>query len=200
MKRFVATARGRVQRVSYREHVYNEAFEWNISGYVMNLKNGEVEIVAEGSEEDLREFIDAINITQRPIVVGSFTVRWEEATGEYADFEIIRGEIQEELFERMDYAGNVLHSMDMKFDRMLDKQDQMLDKQDQMLDKQDQMLDKQDQMLDKQDQTLQIARETKEEIVGLRSDTKKHLDDEFAEMRKELVSIKDALARAGIQV
>ena len=207
MKRFVATARGRVQRVSYREHVYNEAFEWNISGYVMNLKNGEVEIVAEGSEEDLREFIDAINITQRPIVVRSFTVRWEEATGEYADFEIIRGEIQEELFERMDYAGNVLHSMDMKLDQslqlqhtMLDKQDQMLDKQDQMLDKQDQMLDKQDQMLDKQDQTLQIARETKEEIVGLRSDTKKHLDDEFAEMRKELVSIKDALARAGIQV
>ena len=200
MKRFVATARGRVQRVGYREHVYDEAFERNISGYVRNLENGEVEIVAEGSEEDLREFINAINIIQRPIVVKSFTIRWEEATGEYADFEIIRGEIQEELFERMDYAGNVLHSMDMKFDRMLDKQDQMLDKQDQMLDKQDQMLDKQDQMLDKQDQTLQIARETKEEIVGLRSDTKKHLDDEFAEMRKELVSIKDALARAGIQV
>lgn len=172
MKRFVATARGRVQRVSYREHVYNETFDRNISGYVMNLKNKEVEIVAEGSERDLRDFIDAINITQRPIVVKSFTVRWEEATGEYADFEIIRGEVLEELFERMDYAGNVLHSMDMKFD----------------------------QMLDKQDQTLQIARETKEEIVGLRSDTKKHLDDEFAEMRKELVSIKDALARAGIQV
>ena len=54
--------------------------------------------------------------------------------------------------------------------------------------------------MDEQDQTLQIARETKEEIVGLRSDTKKHLEDEFAEMRKELVSIKDALARAGIQV
>jgi len=214
MKRFVATARGRVQRVSYREHVYNETFDRNISGYVMNLKNGEVEIVAEGSEQDLRDLINAINIIRRPIAVKSFTVRWEEATGEYADFEIIRGEIQEETFERMDYAGNVLHSMDMKLDQslqlqhtmldkqdqMLDKQDQMLDKQDQMLDKQDQMLDKQDQMLDKQDQTLQIARETKEEIVGLRSDTRKHLDDEFAEMRKELVSIKEALVRAGIQV
>jgi acylphosphatase len=214
MKRFVATARGRVQRVSYREHVYNETFDRNISGYVMNLKNGEVEIVAEGSEQDLRDLINAINIIRRPIAVKSFTVRWEEATGEYADFEIIRGEIQEETFERMDYAGNVLHSMDMKLDQslqlqhtmldkqdqMLNKQDQMLDKQDQMLDKQDQMLDKQDQMLDKQDQTLQIARETKEEIVGLRSDTRKHLDDEFAEMRKELVSIKEALVRAGIQV
>ena len=75
MKRFVATARGRVQRVSYREHVYNEAIERDISGYVMNLKNGEVEIVAEGSERDLRDFIDAINITQRPIVVKSFTIR-----------------------------------------------------------------------------------------------------------------------------
>ena len=179
MKRFVATARGRVQRVGYREHVYDEAFERNISGYVRNLENGEVEIVAEGSEEDLREFINAINIIQRPIVVKSFTIRWEEATGEYADFEIIRGEIQEEIFERMDYAGNVLHSMDMKFDRMLDKQDRMLNKQDEM---------------------LQLGRETKEEIAGLRSDTKKHLEDEYAEMRKELVSIKDALARAGIQV
>ena len=179
MKRFVATARGRVQRVGYREHVYNETFERNISGYVKNLKNREVEIVAEGSEQDLREFINEINIIRRPIAVRSFTVRWEEATGEYADFEIIRGEIQEEIFERMDYAGNVLHSMDMKFDRMLDKQDLMLNKQDEM---------------------LQLGRETKEEIAGLRSDTKKHLEDEFAEMRKELVSIKDALARAGIQV
>jgi acylphosphatase len=187
--------------------VYNETFERDISGYVMNLKNDEVEIVAEGSEEDLRDLIGKINIIQRPIAVKSFTVRWERATGEYTGFEIIRGDIQEETFERMDYAGNILHSMDMKLDQslqlqrtMLDKQDQMLDKQDQMLDKQDQMLDKQDQMLDKQDQTLQISREMKEEIVGLRSDTKKHLDDEFAEMRKELISIKEALVRAGIQV
>lgn len=179
MKRFVAVAQGRVQRVGYREHVYNETFERNISGYVKNLDTGEVEIVAEGSESDLRDLINEINIIRRPIAVKSFAVRWEEATEEYADFEIIRGDIQEETFERMDYAGNVLHSMDTKLDRMLGKQDQMLDKQD---------------------QTLQIARETKEEIVGLRSDTRKHLDDEFGEIRKELVSIKDALARAGIQV
>ncbi|WP_292408300.1 MULTISPECIES: acylphosphatase [unclassified Methanoculleus] len=193
MKHFVATARGRVQRVGYREHVYNETFERNISGYVMNLKNGEVEIVAEGSEKDLQEFINEINIIHRPIAVRSFTVRWEEATGEYADFEIIRGDIQEEMAERMDYAGNLLHSMDSKFDRMLDKQDQMLDKQDQMLDKQDQSI-----QIGKE--TLQVGKETKEEIVGLRGDTRKYLDAEFAEIRKELVSIKDALARAGIQV
>ncbi len=221
MKRVVATARGRVQRVGYREHVYNETFERDISGYVKNLDTGEVEIVAEGGEQDLRDFISEINIIRRPIAVKSFTVRWEEATGEYATFEITRGDSQEEIAERMDYAGKVLHSIDMKLDQslqlqhtMLDKQDQMLDKQDQglqlqhtMLDKQDQMLDKQDQglrlrhtMLDKQDQMLQIGIETKEEILGLRKDTGKYLDDEFKEIKKELAAIKGALARAGIQV
>ena len=228
MKRFVATARGRVQRVGYREHVYNETFERNISGYVMNLKNGEVEIVAEGSEKDLRDLINAINIIRRPIAVKSFTVRWEEATGEYADFEIVRGEIQEETFERMDYAGNVLHSMDTKLDQMLDKQDQSLQigKETLQVSKETLQIGKETLQVGKETlqvgketlqvsketlqvgketlqvgkETLQVGKETKEEIFGLRSDTKKHLDDEFAEMRKELVSIKDALARAGIQV
>jgi len=36
-----------------------------------------------------------------------------------------------------------------------------------------------DLMLDKQDQSIQVARETKEEIVGLRSDTRKYLDDDL---------------------
>ena len=126
MRRLVATAGGRIQRVGYREHVYNEVFDREISGYVKYLETGEVEIVAEGSEKDLRDLINAINIIQRPFAVRSFTVRWEEATGEYADFEIIRGDIQEELFEWLGYVVNVLHSMDMKFDRMLEKQDQAL--------------------------------------------------------------------------
>ncbi|MFA7072254.1 MAG: acylphosphatase [Methanoculleus sp.] len=228
MKRFSAVAAGRVQRVGFREHVYRETFNKDISGYVKNLDNGEVEIVAEGSEEDLRALVDRINIIRYPIAVKSFTIKWQEATGEFTSFEIIRGDLQEELFERVDFAGTIMyqtlenselslkkqdqmldkqdqslqlqHTMLDKQDQMLEKQDRMLDKQDQMLDKQDQMLDKQDQMLDKQDQMLQIGVETKEEIVGLRKDTGKYLDDEFAEIKKELAAIKGALARAGIQV
>lgn len=200
MKRFVATARGRVQRVGYRDHVYNETFERDISGYVKNLETGEVEIVAEGDEQELLDFISKINIVRRPIAVKSFTVQWGEATGEYADFEIIRGDLQEETFEQMDYAGKVLYSMDMKLDQSLQFQHAMLGKQDRMLEKQDRMLDKQVQMLEKQDQSLQIGIETKEEITGLRKDTGKCLDDEFKEIKKELASIKGALARAGIQI
>ena len=68
------------------------------------------------------------------------------------------------------------------------------------LKKQDRMLDKQDQMLDKQDQMLQVGIETKDEVAGLRRDTRKCLDDEFAEIKRELAAIKGALSRAGIQV
>jgi len=207
MKRFVATARGRVQRVGYREHVYNETFERDISGYVRYLNTGEVEIVAEGSEEDLREFINEINIIRRPIAVKSFTIRWEEATGEYATFEIIRGDLQEGIFEWLGYAGNVLHSMDMKLGQSLQlgKETLQVSKESLQLGKETLQVSKESLQVSKESlqvskESLQVGKETKEEIVGLRSDTKKHLEDEFAEMRKELVSIKDALARAGIQV
>jgi len=114
---------------------------------------------------------------------------------------------QDQMLDKQDQSLQLQHTMLDKQDQMLDKQDQGLQLQHTMLDKQDQMLDKQDQglrlrhtMLDKQDQMLQIGIETKEEILGLRKDTGKYLDDEFKEIKKELAAIKGALARAGIQV
>ncbi len=151
----------------------------DISGYVKNLDTGEVEIVAEGQENDLLDLIRKINIIQRPIAVQSFRITWEEPTGAFRRFEIIRGDIQDETFDRMDYAGKVLHSIDRKMDTSLDKQDRMLEKQDQM---------------------LEIGKETKEEIFGLRKDTRHYPADEFKEIKKKLSSIEDALVRAGIQV
>ena len=123
MKRFSAVAAGRVQKVGFREHVYKETFEKDISGYVKNLDNGKVEVVAEGSEADLRTLIDAINIIRYPIAVKSFTVEWREATGEYTGFEIIRGDIQEEIFERIDYACTIMHQTLENSEQSLKKQD-----------------------------------------------------------------------------
>lgn len=200
MKRFVAIADGRVQRVGYRDHVFEETFGMDISGYVKNLDTGEVEIVAEGQENDLLDLIKKINIIQRPIAVQSFQITWEEPTGAFSRFEIIRGDIQDETFERMDYAGKVLHSIDRKMDQSVNLQTVALDKMDQSLNLHNMTLEKQDRMLDKQDQMLEIGRETKEEIVGLRKDTGRYLEDEFREIKKKLSSLEDALVRAGIQV
>jgi len=207
MRRATAIVSGRIQAVGYRNIVDTVAYTHKITGYVKNLKDRTVEVVAEGHESSLKAFFDDIRIDESPIHVDTISITWDDPTNEYTYFDIIRGDPSEEIGERMDVANILLMNMNkkqdimiLKQDIMIDKQDQMLDKQDQMLDKQDQMLDKQDQMLDKQDQMLDVGRETKDEITGLRKDTGKFLDDEFKEIKKELHSIKDALSRAGIKV
>ena len=66
-------------------------------------------------------------------MVKSFSVTWQEATGEFTTFEIIRGDLQEELFERVDFAGTIMYQTLENSELSLKKQDQMLDKQDKML-------------------------------------------------------------------
>jgi len=176
MRRAVVIASGDVQRVGYRDAVLRAARDLGISGYVKNVEPYDVEIVAEGEEEDLKRFIEAIRIQRYPINVRSLSVRWEDATGEFEYFRIIYGKWTEELFERIDTAGALLYRSVELGERavalgeravalseesvaigreMLKKQDMMLQKQDQMLQKQDVMIEKQDMMLQKQDQMLQ---------------------------------------------
>ncbi|MEM3891680.1 MAG: acylphosphatase [Nitrososphaerales archaeon] len=109
MKRVIVVAKGDVQRVGYRDEVERNARKLGITGYVENLKPYDVKIVAEGDEERLKQFIENIKIQRYPIFVESLEVNWENATGEYKYFEIKRGEWQEELFERIDVAGKLLH-------------------------------------------------------------------------------------------
>jgi len=169
MQRVEIIVKGNVQRVGYRDRVEQIARELNITGFVENLKPYDVKIVAEGDEKNIKNFIETIKIKKPPIDVKSIEVNYKKATNEFEYFEIKRGEWQEELGERMDFAGNILYEIKNNTTQMLEKQDQMLEKQDQMLEKQDQtigalkeikadtgeILKKQDQMLEKQDQMLE---------------------------------------------
>ena len=51
---------GRVQGVNFRHYAKQKALELGLKGYVKNLENGDVELVAEGNEDKLKEFIDFI--------------------------------------------------------------------------------------------------------------------------------------------
>ena len=46
---------GRVQGVGFRWFVHREASELDLRGWVRNTENGDVEVVASGSPEDLAE-------------------------------------------------------------------------------------------------------------------------------------------------
>ncbi len=54
------TYSGRVQGVGFRYTARGLAAGYPVTGYVRNLRSGEVELVAEGEEESVTAFLDAI--------------------------------------------------------------------------------------------------------------------------------------------
>lgn len=68
-KRAEIIIHGRVQKAGYRDFIDEIAFNLNLNGYVKNLSDGTVEVICEGKEDDIKEFLGKINIKQYPIRV-----------------------------------------------------------------------------------------------------------------------------------
>ncbi len=130
MKRATIIAKGDVQRVGYRDVVEKIARKLKLTGFVENLKPYDVKIVVAGEEDVLDEFITRIRIDELPISVEDVDVEFGAATGEFEYFEIRRGDWKEELGERMDAAGAMLHRSVRLKERSVEIGEKMLDKQD----------------------------------------------------------------------
>ena len=109
MKRVAIIARGRVQKVGYRDEVEEIARKLNVTGFVENVKPYDVRIVAEGEDEHIDVFIKRIKINKFPIDVENVEVNFDDFKGEFDYFEIKRGEWGEEIAERLDTAGKLLY-------------------------------------------------------------------------------------------
>lgn len=55
-----AIVKGKVQGVGFRWTVVDHAERFGLTGTVQNLSNGSVEIIAQGSDENLKQFLAAI--------------------------------------------------------------------------------------------------------------------------------------------
>ena len=81
---------GHVQGVGFRYTVKSAAAGFEITGTIRNLSDGRVELVAEGEKEELEAFRKAIRETGLQHFIESEDVDWEEATGGFRGFEIVR--------------------------------------------------------------------------------------------------------------
>jgi acylphosphatase len=88
LKRAHIYVSGRVQGVFYRSNTRRKALELGLKGWVRNLGDGRVEIVAEGGEERLERLIEWCRRGPPMARVTGLEVRWENPTGEYEDFEV----------------------------------------------------------------------------------------------------------------
>ena len=87
-KRIHATVKGKVQGVFYREFVRREAEALGVSGFARNLKDGTVEIVAEGEEKQLKEFEKKFRKGPLMAFITDVDLKEEHATGEFDGFDI----------------------------------------------------------------------------------------------------------------
>lgn len=79
---------GLVQGVFFRSQTKNKAGELGLFGWVRNLADGRVEILAEGEKDKLEKLIDWAKKGPDSARVDGLEINWQEHNDEFKDFEI----------------------------------------------------------------------------------------------------------------
>ena len=82
MKRFTIHFAGHVQGVGFRSTTRNVAMGFRVAGFVRNLSDGRVQVVAEGDEAELNAFVAGILDAMRGYV-DEHRIESAAATGEF---------------------------------------------------------------------------------------------------------------------
>jgi acylphosphatase len=88
--RLHATIEGRVQGVGFRFFVTRAAGPLNLTGWVRNRWNGNVEVIAEGSQQSLDNLLAALRRGPHPNTSQHVQISWEPAIGEFKRFRVRR--------------------------------------------------------------------------------------------------------------
>lgn len=79
---------GSVQGVGFRFTAEQTARQFDVCGFVRNLPDGRVELVAEGEERELQEFLRAVKESRmQPNIRGS-EVSWKEPENSWKTFSV----------------------------------------------------------------------------------------------------------------
>jgi acylphosphatase len=82
VRRAHVVIRGRVQGVSFRYEARSRARSLGVSGWMRNNRDGTVEAVLEGDDEDVESMVDWCRRGPSGAVVQAVDVDWEEPRGE----------------------------------------------------------------------------------------------------------------------
>jgi acylphosphatase len=87
MERRIYHFDGRVQGVGFRYTTQNIAMQYDVHGYVRNLRDGRVELVMEGDEQEMEHVLDSLRQRMNGYIRQVVT-QAAPATGEFESFSI----------------------------------------------------------------------------------------------------------------
>ena len=79
---------GVVQGVGFRFFVIEKARENNVTGYVQNLPDGTVKVIAEGDKGLLQDFIGMLKVGPVSAHVTGLEVAWDNGESQFSTFDI----------------------------------------------------------------------------------------------------------------
>lgn len=81
---------GKVQGVNFRYFTKQKADVLGVTGWIKNLDDGRVEIMAAGKQDKLNQLIEWCKQGPSPAHVTGVELKWQDVTNKYSDFTIIR--------------------------------------------------------------------------------------------------------------
>ena len=90
MRQFRATIHGKVQGVWFRAWAQDMAREMNVTGWVRNLPDGNVETLAQGDDDLLRRFEKQLWEGPPLARVTKIDIHWSESDEELSSFSVRR--------------------------------------------------------------------------------------------------------------
>jgi acylphosphatase len=79
---------GVVQGVGYRFFVLNQARLYDVKGFVKNMPDGTVQVVAEGKKGMVKDFIERLRIGPLSAHVTGVDVKWNEKDSGFTEFRL----------------------------------------------------------------------------------------------------------------
>ena len=119
MQRLTAYVSGKVQKTGYRARVLTMARDFGLKGYVQNLDDGRVKVVAEGETGDLESLLAALAIKNTIINVVDIKSEHSSATSDFDSFvKVVSGG---ETDQRLDVAAELLTKLIVVNEKILDE-------------------------------------------------------------------------------
>ncbi len=89
MHELQAEVKGKVQGVRFRDYVQTVATELGIKGYVRNVSDGTVYVVAQGEQDALKALMEHLHEGSVLSVVESVSGTWATPRTTYYDFSVL---------------------------------------------------------------------------------------------------------------